>query len=393
MTFFVWRNASYAAGVFLASLILYSSIGLAAPNFLDEPAQAQKNPEKALILDIARAGGGLVAVGERGLAIYSSDQGRTWTQASVPVQETLTAVTFASPTQGWAVGGGGVILHTADGGKTWLKQFDGYALNKQKKAQAKAAIRRIQSTDKTNVDHADSSNDDDSEMGSVSRLRMLKRDLGDAEKALDRGPTLPLLDVWFRDQQTGIAVGGFGMAVRTTNGGKTWTRIASAIGNPYGWSLDAVSRVGDSLYIAAERGHIYRSDDLGQSWASVKGPYQGTYLGVTSSDDDRGLMVYGLQGRMYRSSDKGHSWQRVKTPFDASVTSAIYLSDGALVIVSASGGIACRVPDRSQFQLIRPKGRPLVDVESVGGDSMIMLAGMGGLSRMAIKNGCRGNDE
>jgi hypothetical protein len=38
--------------------------------------------------------------------------GRQWRQASVPVSVTLTAVSFATPQLGWAVGHAGVVLHT-----------------------------------------------------------------------------------------------------------------------------------------------------------------------------------------------------------------------------------------------------------------------------------------
>ena len=66
---------------------------------------------------VVRAGGGrrLVAVGERGLAIHSDDDGQSWAQAEVPVGCTLTALRFADERRGWATGNLGVVLGGALG--------------------------------------------------------------------------------------------------------------------------------------------------------------------------------------------------------------------------------------------------------------------------------------
>src|ERR1700730_2204806 len=74
------------------------------PVVLDLPAILSPRCQQGVLLGIAAAGNRLVAVGERGCIVYSDDNGKRWQQARVPVSATLTAVTFASPTQGWAVG-------------------------------------------------------------------------------------------------------------------------------------------------------------------------------------------------------------------------------------------------------------------------------------------------
>src|SRR5881392_2872753 len=80
---------------------------------------------RSVLTAITRAGDRLVAVGERGIVIFSDDHGGRWQQAKVPVSVTLCAVRFIDKRQGWVVGHAGVVLATRDGGSSWSKQLDG----------------------------------------------------------------------------------------------------------------------------------------------------------------------------------------------------------------------------------------------------------------------------
>ena len=82
------------------------------------PAATGRNVANALLLDATRVGERIVAVGERGIVLYSDDDGASWKQAAVPVDATLTAVTFADAQHGWVTGHDAVILATVDGGLT-----------------------------------------------------------------------------------------------------------------------------------------------------------------------------------------------------------------------------------------------------------------------------------
>ncbi|WP_044530250.1 WD40/YVTN/BNR-like repeat-containing protein, partial [Herbaspirillum sp. B65] len=87
------------------------------------PARADAHALHNMMLGTARAGSRIVAVGAYGYIILSDDGGASYRQAEqVPVDTTLTSVSFVDDKQGWAAGHGGVILHTVDGGKTWQLQ-------------------------------------------------------------------------------------------------------------------------------------------------------------------------------------------------------------------------------------------------------------------------------
>src|SRR5699024_10076488 len=107
------------------SMACASTAALAIEDVLDTPAYPTKLAPENLLNDVARAGDRIVAAGERGHIIYSDDGGESWTQADVPVSVTLTGLSFASDTEGWAVGHSGVVLHSDDAGETWTLQLTG----------------------------------------------------------------------------------------------------------------------------------------------------------------------------------------------------------------------------------------------------------------------------
>ena len=118
---------------------------------------------RTLLLDVRVVpGGGLVAVGQRGHVLLSSDGGQSWRQRLTPTRATLTAVHFADAQHGWAVGHDEVILRTTDGGETWSRAH--FAPDKEQ----------------------------------------------------------PLLAVCFADAQTGLAVGAYSTVYRSADGGATW---------------------------------------------------------------------------------------------------------------------------------------------------------------------------
>jgi hypothetical protein len=118
------------------------------------------------------------------------------------------------------------------------------------------------------------------------------------------------------------------MAIRTTDGGKTW-RFLSWIGpEPSGFSIMPASvRLSDSDLVVAvrrregERRFIaaFRSGDNGRTWAPLPNPVGDTGVGnppaMIRLADGRLLLVYGHRAEPYEirarlSSDSGYTWSR-----------------------------------------------------------------------------------
>ena len=229
---------------------------------------------KSLLLDATLADSRVVVVGQRGHILLSDDNGSSWKQAPVPTRALLTAVHMHDETTGWAVGHDAVILRTDDRGDTW--------------------------------------------------------------RLLHRAPEeeRPLLDVWFRDKDTGFAVGAYGYFLTTRDGGATWTSRAISKDD---FHLNEIVPAGTRrLFIAAEAGVVYRTDDGGDTWRELPSPYTGSWYGALVFDADR-ILLLGLRGHLFRSEDAGESWTQVATGTTATLTDAIRLPGGAVLITGLEG--------------------------------------------------------
>ena len=274
---------------------------------------------ESLLLDGAAAGERLVVVGERGHVLVSTDGGASWTQSRVPTRALLTAVHLHDERTGWAVGHDAVILRTGDGGETWEI-----------------------------VHHAP-----------------------EEER--------PLLDVWFRDERHGIAVGAYGYLLATGDGGDTWTSRAISEDD---FHLNAIAPAGgDRLFIAAEAGVAYRSDDGGATWHELPSPYSGSWFGALPLDEDRVLLA-GLRGHLFRSEDAGETWTRVPAETRATLTGAVRLPSGAVLVTGLEGTVLTSGDDGRSVSFTRLPSRAGISAALPLPDGGVLLVGEFGVRRL-----------
>lgn len=286
-----------AVGGLLAAMLVWPGLACAQgatakpAALLQQPAMKRSYASEEMLLAATRAGGRLVAVGDHGVVLLSDDEGKTYRQArAVPTRATLTAVSFADEMNGWAVGHWGAIMHSADGGETWNLQ------------------RRDTSVDR------------------------------------------PLFSVYFADVRHGLAVGLWSLLLATADGGKTWNEVklsAPPDGGKADRNLFAIFANGKgSIFIAAEKGTVLRSDDGGGTWSYLNTGYKGSFWTGCALKDGT-LLVGGLRGTIYRSSDDGRTWSAAASGTQSSITGLI--EDGAKVHavgldgvhrVSSDGGIS-----------------------------------------------------
>lgn len=323
-----------------------------------EPAAAIPSikAHKSLLLDVASAGKRLVAVGERGHILLSDDQGKTWRQVAVPVRSLLAAVYFIDEKQGWAVGHDSVVLATADGGSSWAlqhyKEFNPEVL-------AEVAV---------DAEMSDESFDEASDEAFVE----------DEGRAVGSREGVPLLDVWFSDAQHGIAVGAYGLMLRTVDGGRSWADVSNSVSNPEGWHMNAIAGVkadGGVVIIAGEKGTLYRSTDGGASFAPHKSPYQGSFFGAFTAAD-KSLYVFGLQGSLYRSADAGSSWAQIETGISSGLNDACELTGGALRI-AGNAGVIVNLDAAAGMRVERRADRQSV-LSCVASGNALVVVGEGG---------------
>lgn len=319
-----------------ASLKLGTAFAMASALALTAPAQAAdidvepsgfavqaENATSKLLLDAAKAGDRLVAVGEFGHIVLSDDGGKTWTQAKeVRSQVALNSVMFVNDKVGFAAGHDATVLKTTDGGDTW---------------------------------------------------RVFYRDT-EFEN--------PLLAVHFEDENKGYAVGAFSLMVETMDGGETWKTRPVFEGNPNDYHLNDIYRSkAGTLLIPSEFGIVYRSTDGGASFEEIQTDYEGSFwsgLGLS----DGSILVYGMRGNIYRSVDEGVTWQPVDADTQKSFGGGVELDDGTVVLSGLNGAVAYSTDMGKSFKTYSRPDRAGFNAVIGGADDTIIIFGVPGLKVM-----------
>lgn len=342
----------------LSTLALSAAVaGFAAPGIsfaeaIDDvkPAVESQLAASDLLLDATTAGDRLIAVGSRGHIVYSDDQGASWKQAAVPVRQLLTAVYFVDDKNGWAVGHDSLILHTTDGGENWAMQYRDPELAEAMDPEGQSLLER------------------------------------------------PLMDVWFRDANTGFAVGAYGIFLRTDDGGDNWEDLSDVVDNPDGFHYNAITEVkGAGLFLVGEMGTMYRSADYGDSWETLTDmPYDGSWFGASGTNEDNLVLVWGLRGNMYRSTDFGDSWEQVELKtqsnnrLGATLLGGSVSDTGELAVVGAGGVVVVSHDDGKTFSVSTRPDRVALASAKVLKNGQILLVGQHGVSTAAA-NGLKAN--
>ncbi|HEU4517465.1 MAG TPA: YCF48-related protein [Steroidobacteraceae bacterium] len=310
----------------------------------ERPAVVAPLAVRSLLLDVAWSGRRLVAAGERGHILHSENAGLTWTQAPVPASANLTALCFADDRNGWAVGHVETILRTRDGGSSW------------------------------DLVH------------------------------LEPGNAQPLLDVACADGGRGVAVGAYGVVYVTTDGGAVWSQVPfepeplpgaakveesaddmeADVDLGFEFHLNAITRGPPGrMYLGAEAGRLFRSDDDGAHWRELPSPYDGSFHGVLALDGDV-VLAFGLRGNLFRSEDGGTTWTAIPTGTTALLDAGARVDEGTVVVAGTAGVILVSRDGGRTFELTQQDDRRAIAAVVPSGDGSLVVAGEGGVRRLAL---------
>lgn len=276
-------------GMGLWGLLMLSGMGVSRAVFCADtqeavvverlPAMMMKSPASdAWLLDIQRVGNRLVAVGGRGVILISDDGGATWKQVACPVDLTLTTVSFVDAQNGWIGGHEATLLRTRDGGDTWT------------------------------VERTAPDTDD------------------------------PILKIWFSKEHGGFAIGGHSLMLRRV--GETWRRRDLLAENddefsPHLFGIGELSN--GAVLVAAESGHLFRSDVSAAKWYLQPTPYAGSWFGVANLGSSDQLVLYGMLGHVFVSTDGGDRWDPVSINTQSSLFA--HYSNASFDLVGSDGTV------------------------------------------------------
>ncbi|HEX7983839.1 MAG TPA: YCF48-related protein, partial [Duganella sp.] len=222
----------------------------------------------------------------------------------------------------------GVILVSGDGGASWQSVMDGQRIATLALAAARAG-------------------------SDAAAVR-------DAERLVADGADKPLLDVCLLGDGRVLAVGAYGLAFASADGGRTWSSWMGRIDNPKGLHLNTVRRRGDTLLIGGERGLALLSTDAGRTFKRLPVPYQGSFFSAELTGDGT-LVLAGLRGNVWRSADAGASWRQLASPMPVTITASAARADGSLLFANQAGVLLTARQDA----LVPLAGAPLAPLNGV----------------------------
>ncbi|MCU7497682.1 MAG: T9SS type A sorting domain-containing protein [Ignavibacteria bacterium] len=245
---------------------------------------------------------GWILISEYGI-LRTTDGGLTWNTVLPLTGIKMNKFSFWNNTHAVATGAAATdIYYTADG-ITWAKSspapFGGFSYTKYD-------VKDVYAVDEKNIYAAGWG----SIIGMQPSILIKSTDAGatwqfSVQDASNR--TYENMNgLYFKDANNGIAAGGGtrgSVIIRTSDGGKTWIPVEI----PCGTTLNAVSGVGDNVWVCGSGGLILYSPDFGTTWQhQMKIP--GASLSAIQFTSDKTAYAAGSDGAFFKSTDGGNSW-------------------------------------------------------------------------------------
>ncbi|SEA21090.1 WD40/YVTN/BNR-like repeat-containing protein [Alkalimonas amylolytica] len=318
-------------GILLLAIPVASAIEQPEP----KPAVIAPLAAQSLLTDITvLPSNRLIAVGERGHILWS-DNGSQWQQAEVPVRANLNAVYFVDADYGWAVGHDASIVHSQDGGISWqLQQF-------------------LPELDKPLLDVVFENRQHGIAVGAYG-LMYRTRDGGDSWQVEFH---LELLDEEEQD---------YLLELKDDDPELYAIELTAIL--PH---FNRIYRAGEQLLMVGEAGFFAISDDFGQHWELLEPFYHGSLFDVAVTTEGHWLAV-GLRGHVFLSEDEGESWQEMVLASQATINSVIVRPEA--IYLTGNAGLWAVSTDQGQNFTFRTEAEGRAIVNAVPYQQQMILA-------------------
>jgi photosystem II stability/assembly factor-like uncharacterized protein len=260
---------------------------------------------------------------------YVPDGNQGWFWQMPQPASTLYDVTFAGPSDVWAVGSVGEILHSADAGVTWSAQQSGTL------------------ADLASVSFGDAQHG----WACGSSAVVTTSDAGSTwSTCTPIGLSRHLINVSFVDDLHGWLGSSAGYVYRTTDGGSSWSAVHVGTSKDY-LAVDFV----DATHGWARgllTGDLWRTTNGGASWSLVHRFAQGTGSNFVDADHGWALSVSGGNepiSSVLETSDGGRQWKLVRQFPDQELGGLYAQSRSSCALIGSVLGSAATLPQSPQY--------------------------------------------
>jgi photosystem II stability/assembly factor-like uncharacterized protein len=255
--------------------------------------------------------------GSGGVIERTTDSANSWTQVgSAP--HGLNAITFVTPTQGFAVGDDDTLLASSDGGATWRAQ----------------PLALPAGAGPFNLARISCSSATTCVITTRDGKELVRTADGGATGSIVSPSSQLLSDVAFSTGSNVVGVGAHGATVLSADGGQTFPNVIS--GN-LGFVLDATGAgiVGGgtpgSAYVPGTSGHIAATNDSGATWSLLRAPTTSAVSAIAFPTTSKGFELES-DGTLRTTSNGGVAWASLDTGVtNASALAATSAQDVLLV--------------------------------------------------------------
>lgn len=253
------------------------------------------------------------AVTDGGTIQRTTDGAASWTQvasASVP----LRGITKADATTMYAVGNGLTVLKSTDVGATWVA----------------TPVTGVPAGDLTSIS---TTGPDEALIGTANGRQVLRTSDGGTTFTSVVPSSDPTYGVALVTPTRAIAVGAFGNAEISNDGGANWTTVGSRIQGTFRVLQATSSRV---AYAGGDQGVLARTVNGGQSWVNISPPTSKSIVGIAAPTAST-VFVLAADGSLQRSDNSGASYRILDTGTTTVPRALVALDAGHLILVGPSG--------------------------------------------------------
>jgi photosystem II stability/assembly factor-like uncharacterized protein len=268
----------------------------------------------------------IVAAGDSGTVLRSTDGGDNWTLIQTATDSRFVFMSFTDADNGWLAGDGGALFKTTDGGVSWQARDAGTTGDLRvvffvtadvgwigggpwPEQSAKGMLAYTENGGDTWTARSTSERvnvlfavDADTACAGLSSGTILRTtDRGQTWEEYQSGATGWLGGIWFCDPLTAWLSGSGGLLAKSEDGGRIWTPVVSGTTRNLG---DIYFLNTETGWLVGQLGTILKSTDGGATWTFRTSGTEAHLRMVRFADDDTGWIV-GTGGTILKTVTAG----------------------------------------------------------------------------------------